>query len=129
MLLAVIMFGALSAALGSTCSEPKDAQSLTFPSILPALIPMFIYFPVVKEPLSGFATTMSLIPIFTPLLMVLRLSTPESIPAWQPYVGLIGVLLTTLFFVWAGGRIFRVAILAQGTPPKLSNILRWAMKG
>ena len=129
MLLAVIMFGALSAALGSTCSEQKDAQSLTFPSILPALIPMFIYFPVVKEPLSGFATTMSLIPIFTPLLMVLRLSTPESIPAWQPYVGLVGVFLTTLFFVWAGGRIFRVAILTQGTPPKLSNILRWAMKG
>jgi len=96
---------------------------------LPALIPMLIYFPVVKEPLSGFATTMSLIPIFTPLLMVLRLATPESIPAWQPYAGLVGVLLTTLFFVWAGGRIFRVAILTQGTPPKLSNMVRWALKG
>lgn len=30
MLLAIIMFGALSAALGATCSKPKDAQSLTF---------------------------------------------------------------------------------------------------
>lgn len=129
MLMAIIMFGAMAAALGSTCSEAKDAQSLTFPAILPAIIPMFVYFPIVKEPLSGFATWMSLIPIFTPTLMVLRQSTPEMIPAWQPYVGLLGVFLFTLLFVWAGGRIFRIAILMQGTPPKLANMLRWAIRG
>lgn len=129
MLLAVVMFGALSAALGSTCSEPKDAQSLSFVTILPALIPMFVYFPVVREPMGSFATWMSLIPPFTPVLMVLRLGTPESIPLWQPIVGLIGVLLCTVCFVWIGGRIFRVAILIQGTPPKLANIIRWALRG
>jgi ABC-2 type transport system permease protein len=129
MLLAVMMFGAISAALGSTCSEPKDSQSLSFPAILPSIMPMFVYFPVAKEPLGSFATWMSLIPPFTPLLMILRLCTPERIPSWQPYAGLVGVLLCTLFFVWAGGRIFRVAILMQGTPPKLSNMLRWTMKG
>ncbi len=127
--LAIIMFGAWSAALGATCSEPKDAQSLSFPSIIPALLPMFIYFPVVKEPLGSFATWMSLIPPFTPLLMILRLCTPGGVPAWQPYVGLVGVLLCTLFLVWAGGRLFRVAILMQGTPPKLANIIRWAWRG
>jgi ABC-type Na+ efflux pump permease subunit len=129
MLLAVIMFGAMTAALGATCSEAKDAQSLSFPSILPAIIPMFIYFPVAKEPLSGFSTWASLIPPFTPMLMTLRLATPEEIPAWQPWAGLVGVLLCTLLFVWAGGRIFRVAILMQGTPPRLSNIIRWALRG
>jgi len=68
-------------------------------------------------------------PPFTPLLMVLRLCTPGSVPTWQPYAGLVGVLLCTLFFVWVGGRIFRVAILTQGTPPKLANIVRWAIRG
>lgn len=129
MLFSVIMFGALSAALGATCSEAKDAQSLSFPSILPALVPMFIYFPIAKEPLSNFSTWASLIPPFTPMLMTLRLATPESIPAWQPYAGLVGVLLFTLFFVWAGGRIFRVAILMQGTPPKFANLIRWTIRG
>lgn len=129
MVLAIMMFGAMSASLGATCSEPKDAQSLTFPMILPALIPMFIYIPVAKEPLSGFSTWMSLIPPFTPMLMTLRMATPESIPAWQPIVGLIGVVLFTVFFVWAGGRIFRVAILMQGTPPKFTNIVKWAIRG
>ena len=129
MLCAILMFGALTAALGATCSEAKYAQSLSFPSIIPAVLPMFIYFPVVKEPLSGFSTWASLIPPFTPTLMVLRMATPDDIPAWQPWVGLLGVLLTTVLFVWAGGRIFRVAILMQGTPPKLTNILRWAIRG
>ncbi len=129
MLPAVIMFGAMSAALGSTCSEAKDAQSLTFPSILPVIIPMFIYFPVVKEPLSSFATWASLFPPFTPTLMLLRQTTPGGIPMWQPCVGLLGVLLFTVLFVWAGGRIFRVGILMQGQPPKLTNIFRWALRG
>jgi ABC-type Na+ efflux pump permease subunit len=129
MLLSIIMFGSISTALGSTCSEAKDAQSLNFPAILPALVPMFIYFPVAKEPLSSFATWVSLIPPLTPMLMVLRISTPASIPAWQPYLGLLGVLLCALFFVWIGSRIFRIAILMQGTPPKLSNIIRWAFRG
>ena len=129
MILAILMFGAMSAALGATCSEPKDAQNLTFPMILPALIPMFIYIPVAKEPLSAFSTWMSLLPPFTPMLMTLRMATPDSIPIWQPIAGLIGVLLFTVLFVWAGGRIFRVAILMQGTPPKFSNIMKWAIRG
>jgi len=129
MLLAVIMFGAMSTALGATCSEPKDAQSLTFPAILPAMIPMFVYFPILREPASAFSTWMSLIPTFTPMLMVLRMSTPEPVPMWQPFVGLLGMILVTLLFVWAGARIFRVAILIQGTPPKFSRIVRWALQG
>ncbi|RPH96862.1 MAG: ABC transporter permease [Calditrichaeota bacterium] len=129
MTLAIIMFGALSSALGAVCSEAKDAQSLTFPVIMPILLPMFVYFPVVREPLSPFATWLSMFPLFTPLLMTLRLATPALIPLWQPLVGLIGVLLFTVFFVWTGGRLFRVAILMQGTPPKLGNIIRWALRG
>jgi ABC-type Na+ efflux pump permease subunit len=129
MLLAILMFGAMSASLGATCNEAKDAQSLTFPMILPALIPMLIYFPIAKEPMSSFSTWVSLIPPFTPMLMTLRMATPDSIPMWQPLVGLVGVILFTVLFVWAGGRIFRVAILMQGTPPKFSNIIKWAIRG
>lgn len=70
-----------------------------------------------------------LVPIIAMMLMLLRQTTPESIPLWQPILGLIGVLGCTVLFVWLGGRIFRVAILLQGTPPKLGNLLRWALRG
>ncbi|MCB1128459.1 MAG: ABC transporter permease, partial [Verrucomicrobiae bacterium] len=117
------------AALGSVCSDVRDAQSMTLPGMLPAMIPMFVIMPVLKEPLSGFATVMSLLPPFTPLLMMLRQASGAGIPAWQPYVGLAGVILTTLASVWLAGRIFRVGILSQGKLPGPRQILRWMIRG
>lgn len=129
MIMAIIMLGATLAALGSACNDAKEAQSMTMPVMLPVMIPMFVLGPVLKEPLSPFATWLSLFPPFTPMLMLLRQSTPAGVPMWQPWVGLTGVLLFTVIAVWAGGRIFRVGILMQGTPPKLTSILRWALRG
>ncbi len=129
MFLAIVMFGAMLAALGAACNDSKEAQAVTLPAFLPMMIPMFILFPVLKEPLSGFSTGLSLFPFFTPMLMTLRISTPGGIPAWQPWAGLLGVVIFSIASVWAGGRIFRVGILMQGTPPKLSNLLRWALRG
>jgi ABC-type Na+ efflux pump permease subunit len=125
----IIMMGSVFIALGAACNNVKDAQSLTFPAMLPIIIPMFIMMPVAKEPLAGFSTWMSLIPPFTPTLMLLRLTSPIDIPSWQPWVGLAGLLIVTVIAVWAGGRIFRVAILMQGTPPKVGKLVRWALHG
>ena len=129
MVLAVFMFGAFSSALGALCSDPKDAQNLAFPSMFPAIFPMFVLVPVAAAPTASFATWLSFIPPFTPALMLVRMATPMSIPAWQPWVGLIGVLLCSILVVWISGRIFRVGILMQGKPPRLTDLVRWAMKG
>ncbi|MFH1373663.1 MAG: ABC transporter permease [bacterium] len=129
MLLAVFMFGAFSSALGALCSDPKDAQNLMFPSMFPVMLPMFVMIPVAKTPLADFATWLSFIPPFTPTLMLVRLATPMSIPSWQPWVGLLGVLAFAIGVVWISGRIFRVGILMQGKPPRLVDLVRWAVKG
>jgi ABC-2 type transport system permease protein len=84
---------------------------------------------VLKEPLTGFATWLSLVPIFTPMMMMIRIGTPAAIPAWQPWAGLAGVLAVTIVSVWTAGRIFRVAILMQGRPPRLGDLFRWAFRG
>ncbi|MBN2446880.1 MAG: ABC transporter permease, partial [Phycisphaerae bacterium] len=71
----------------------------------------------------------SLFPPCTPMLMLLRQSTPVGIPIWQPIVGLIGVTLFTLAAVWAAGRIFRVGLLMQGKAPNIRDLARWAIRG
>ena len=123
------MVGSGMAALGSACNDNKDAQALQFPAIIPIILPLFIMMPVIQEPLSNFSTALSLFPPFTPMLMLLRMATPVSIPVWQPLAGLIGVLLLTVFSVWAGGRIFRTCILLQGQKPTLANLIKYALKG
>ncbi|MCJ7582666.1 MAG: ABC transporter permease [Candidatus Aminicenantes bacterium] len=125
----IIMVGSMLAALGSACNDPKDAQNLTYPAMIPVMFPMFVFMPILQEPTSGFATWMSLFPPFTPMLMLLRKAAPVDIPTWQPWVGLAGVLLFTVLAVWVGGRIFRVGILMQGGAPKIGKIFHWAFRG
>ncbi|MFO7979893.1 MAG: ABC transporter permease [Candidatus Aminicenantes bacterium] len=129
LILEIVMVGSILAAFGSACNDPKDAQNLTFPAMFPVFFPMFVFMPVLTEPTSAFATWLSMFPLFTPMLMVIRKAAPVGIPAWQPWVGLVGVLLFTAFIVWIGGRIFRVGILMQGGPPKLSNMIKWSFRG
>jgi ABC-type Na+ efflux pump permease subunit len=125
----VVLYGSFMAALGAACNDAKEAQSATPLAMFPILLPLFAVLPIIQQPLGAFATTLSLIPLFTPTVMLLRQSTPETIPMWQPYVGLAGTLLFTLFVVWAGGRIFRVGILMHGQPFSLRHLITWIFKG
>lgn len=126
---AIFLFGAMFAAIGSACSDPKDAQSLQIPAMLPLIIPMFLLGPLLKEPHSSLATALSLMPPFTPTLMLLRLGTPAGVPPWQAWLGLLGVMVFGALMVWAGGRIFRIGILMQGRPPSFAELIRWALRG
>jgi len=125
----VVMLCAFAAALGACCSTPQDAQNLAIVLLMPCLIPMFMLVTVLRQPNGMLATVMSLVPPFTPILMLLRQAMPNGVPAWQPWVGLAGVLVFAAATVWAASRIFRVAILMQGKPPRLAEMVRWAMKG
>ena len=129
MLLNTVMLGSMMAALGSICSDPRDVQNLTIPAMIPVLIPIWVIFPVLKEPGGTFATWLSLFPPFTPPLMLARLSAPSGVPAWQAWVGLLGVLVCTALAIWLGGRIFRMGILFQGKLPRFRQVLIWAIRG
>lgn len=129
LIIAVVLYGSIMAALGSSCNDSKDAQSIQFAAMMPILIPLFVMFPVMQNPMSSFATTISLFPPFTPFLMLLRQATPVSIPMWQPIVGLVGVLVFTFFTVWAGGRVFRAFIIMHGKRPKFGTMMKYIIKG
>jgi ABC-2 type transport system permease protein len=129
LVLFVVMTGSVMAALGSACNDNKDSQNLQFPAILPVILPLFMMVPVMQNPTSSLSTWLSFFPPFTPTLMLVRLATPVTIPAWQPYTGLFLVVVFTLLSVWIGGRIFRTGILLQGQKPTLGNLIKYAVKG
>ena len=126
LILGIVFFSAVYAALGSVCNDAKDAQALTFPAMLPFLLPMFLLVPVLQAPQAPLATIMSLIPPFTPLMMLLRMTTPEGVPLWQPWAGLVLLVFSSILSVWLSGRVFRMGIFSQGKLPKFRQLVRWA---
>lgn len=125
----VMVLGALAMALGAACGSPHDAQQLAMLLLAPVLIPMFVFMAIVQNPNGGLSVALSLFPPFTPILMLLRQAMPGGVPGWQPWVGLAGVLLWTVFMTWAAARVFRVVILVQGKLPKFSQLVQWAIRG
>jgi ABC-2 type transport system permease protein len=127
--LSVLMFGSIFIAIGASVTDMKEAQSMMTPVMLLLVSPMFVWFNVVREPNSTMALVLSLIPPLTPMLMIVRQSVPPGVPIWQPLSGIVLVLAGTLICVFAAGRIFRVGMLMQGKGAKMSEMVRWAVRG
>ena len=127
--LACLLFGAVFIGIGAACTEIKEAQSLMMPVMILVIFPLMVWINVLQEPLSGFATWVSLFPPATPMLMMLRLAASPMVPLWQPVLGMALTLATTLAAAFAAGRVFRIGLLVQGKAPKLSELAGWIVRG
>jgi ABC-2 type transport system permease protein len=125
----VVMLCSFAAALGAACNSPQDAQNLAVLLIAPVMIPYFMLVPIMESPNGTLATVLSLIPPFTPPLMLLRQALPAGVPWWQPWVGIVGVAAWTIGGTWVAARVFRVCILMQGQSPKVKDLVRYAISG
>jgi ABC-2 type transport system permease protein len=125
LVLAMLLYGSVSMALGALCSDVKDAQNLMLPAMLPLMVPMFMLMPVLQSPSSALSTGLSLFPLMTPLVMLLRVGLHPTPPVWQVVLGAMGTLATTALCIWAAGRIFRVGLLAHGKTASFGQMLRW----
>ncbi|HEY2881589.1 MAG TPA: ABC transporter permease [Pirellulales bacterium] len=127
--LACVLYGSIFIAIGSACSDLKDAQTLLTPIMLGLVFPLMVWFTIVQEPMSTFAQWISFFPPATPMLMLLRMASTSLVPWWQPVLGMVCVLATTMFAVFAAGRIFRIGVLLQGKAPKMTELARWVFSG
>jgi ABC-2 type transport system permease protein len=118
------IYATLFAAVGSAVDQESDAQQLQLPVTLPIIIPIFFLGPIISNPNGTVAVVMSLIPFFTPILMIVRVAA-TSVPVWQIAVS-AGLMVVTFFgCVWVAARIYRIGILMYGKKPKFSDLFKW----
>ena len=72
--IAFALIACMMAAIGSAVSDVREAQSLIGPVMIVLVIPMMLWFPILRNPNSTFATVCSFIPPISPFVMVLRIS-------------------------------------------------------
>jgi ABC-2 type transport system permease protein len=127
--LAILMYASLFIAVGAAASDIKETQGLLMPVMLVAAMPMLLLGPVINEPNGIVAVVGSFFPFSTPMLMMARVSVPPGTDWWQPVLGVVIVLATSLACVWGASRIFRVGLLMQGKGVRLQDLARWVIRG
>ena len=119
-----LLYSGLFAAVGSMVEQPQDAQGLMLPLILPLILPMVFIGPILLNPHSAIAVTLSLIPFTAPIPIVIRLAVAE-IPFWQTLLSFLLMVMGILGTVWVSGRIYRTGILMYGKKVTLREAIRW----
>jgi ABC-2 type transport system permease protein len=128
LLLAFATYGSMFSALGSACSELRDAQSMMMPAMIAVLVPLFAWTVILESPNGPVARALTFFPSATPMVLLLRLAAPPGPPPWETALAALYSLATAAAFVWASGRIFRIGLLAQGQTPSLRRLAGWILE-
>lgn len=123
-LLGFFAFATLYAAIGAATNNVQEAQQFAGILVIFLIAPMLFAMPVINDPDSTLAVVLSMTPIFTPLLMLLRIAVKMP-PLWQLATAYVLTIAFIGFLVWACARIYRVGILMYGKRPSLREIMRW----
>ncbi len=118
------IYSTLFAAVGSAVDQESDAQQLQWPVMIPIIIPMVFINVIMVNPESTLSTILSLIPFFTPILMIVRIASSD-VPLWQIFLSVILLLATFYGCVWVAAKIYRIGILMTGKKPQLRDLLKW----
>ncbi|RZJ25552.1 MAG: ABC transporter permease, partial [Flavobacterium sp.] len=118
------LYSSFYAAIGAAVDNETDSQQFLFPIIMPLILGVYIgFFTVLNDPHGTVATTFSMIPLTSPIVMLMRI--PFGVPWWQLVLS-IAILFGTFFLVvWFAAKIYRVGILMYGKKPTYKEIFKW----
>lgn len=121
--LGYLLFSSLYAAVAAMCSTEEEAQQTQIPVTMLVVIPIFFMSSIMDNPNSTLSTALSLVPFFSPIVMLPRYL--GGAPLWQVGLSMVLMVITIVGVAWVAGRIYRVGILMQGKRPTLPELWRW----
>lgn len=118
------LYSSFYAAIGAAVDNETDSQQFLLPIIMPLVLAVYIgFFTVINDPHGTVATVFSMIPLTSPIVMLMRI--PFGVPLWQLLLS-IAILFATFFFVvWFAAKIYRVGILMYGKKPTWKELYKW----
>jgi len=123
-LLSYLVTVGVYAAGGAIVSSEKEAQQVLTPVMFVFLVPWLLLMPILTNPDATLSVVLSLVPIYTPMTMFIRLLVSEP-PAWQVALSLLLSVATIVFLLKATAKIFRAGLLATGKRPTIPELWRW----
>jgi ABC-2 type transport system permease protein len=121
------LYAALYAGAGSLISRPEDLQIIALPLSIPAIMGYFPAVLALSGGTSGLIRFASYVPLWSPFVMMARLSV-GSVEPWEVALS-VGLLVATVPLVtWLAIRVYRAGVLLYGQPPTVRTFVR-AVRG
>ena len=119
-----LLYSSLFAAVGSAVDQESDAQSLQTPVMMPIVLPVLFLGVVAADPDTPLAIGLSLFPLTSPILMVVRMAVTD-VPLWQVALSLVLLVGAFVGVIALAARIYRVGILMYGKKATFGDLWRW----
>lgn len=118
------LYSSIYAAIGAAVDNETDSQQFLMPIIMPLMLAVYIgFFTVMDDPHGSVAVVFSLIPLTSPIVMLMRI--PFGVPIWQIVLSVVLLYATFFFIVWSAAKIYRVGILMYGKKPTWKELYKW----
>ena len=118
------LYSSIYAAIGAAVDSGTDSQQFLLPIILPLMLAVYVgFFTVINDPHGTVATVFSLIPLTSPIVMLMRI--PFGVPLWELILSMVILFATFFGVVWFASKIYRIGILMYGKKPSYKEIFRW----
>jgi ABC-2 type transport system permease protein len=125
-LLGFFMYAIVFAGLGALVSRQEDVSGAVMPALMFVIAGYIVGVVVLpSNPGSSFVEVMSIIPMFAPTLMPMRLAM-GGVPVWEAGLSVALVIVLIPVLIWFAGRIYSNAVMRTGAKVKLSDALRAA---
>jgi ABC-2 type transport system permease protein len=118
-----LLYAALFAAIGAAVDSETDTQQFMMPITVPLIISIVAAQAVMQNPDGPLAVWLSIIPLTSPIVMMVRL--PFNVPTEQIVLSLSLLALGFLGTTWLASRIYRTGILMYGKKVNYKEMWKW----
>lgn len=122
-ILGYLLYASLYAAVGAAVDSPNDAGQFVMPLTIPLLLGFYCAITIINNPNGPVAFWMSMIPLTSPVVMMVRV--PFGVPAWEIVLSALLLLVTFLALTWVAAKIYRIGLLSYGTKPSYKDLWKW----
>ncbi|MCF8233626.1 MAG: ABC transporter permease [Bacteroidales bacterium] len=118
-----LLYAALMAAIGSAVDNETDTQQFMLPITIPMIFSIIMAQFVINNPDSSLAFWLSIIPLTSPVIMMVRI--PFGVPYTELALSMGLLILGFLGAIWLAGRIYKTGILMYGSKVNYKTLWKW----
>lgn len=122
-LLGYLLYSSLFAAIGAAVDNDTDTQQFMLPLTIPLIISFVMIQVIINNPDGAISFWFSIIPLTSPVVMMVRI--PYGVPIYEAALAAGLLLVAVVLSIWMAAKIYRTGILMYGKKISYKEIWKW----